>query len=112
MQCVRFVGWHHVSAVYKLAVCVSVYVCNLEREREREGESSRVESLSHVAFLPVFRLLSGSSVVPTKIKQTPKNALYSLPPPPAQKHTERDGEKERTVEREIKLRIEIKMEMI
>lgn len=62
MQCVRFVGWH-VSSVYKLAltVCVSVclYVCNQEGERE----SSRVESLSHVAFLPVFRLLSGSSVV-------------------------------------------------
>lgn len=36
MQCVQFVGWHHVSSVYKLAVCVCVQ--SRESERERKGE--------------------------------------------------------------------------
>lgn len=38
-----------------------------------EGEGScRVRSLSHVAFLSVFRLLSGSSASLIVIKQTPQ----------------------------------------
>lgn len=88
-----FVGRHHVSSVYKLAV--SARVCNQQRERERE--SSRVESLSHMAFLPVFRLLSGSSVVPSKIKQTLKKKKKALLPPTSTRlrtHKERELERE------------------
>ena len=84
MQCVRFVGWHHVSSVYKWAVTVCVCLCV---RAERERKSSRVGSLSHVAFLPVFRLLSGSGVVPSKIKQTPKTPSHIQPP----QNTQREG---------------------
>lgn len=45
MQCVRFVGWHHVSSVYKLAV--SVCVCVIEGKRKREREKGRVAGLNH-----------------------------------------------------------------
>lgn len=65
----RACSWQHTSSVYKLAPWARVFVCL----QSAEGEGScRVRSLSHVAFLSVFRLLSGSSVRLIIIKQTPQ----------------------------------------
>lgn len=62
-------SWQHASCVYKLAPWARVFVCL----QSAEGEGScRVRSLSHVAFLSVFSLLSGSSVRLIRIKQTPQ----------------------------------------
>lgn len=102
MQCVRFVVWHHVSSVYKLAVSACVYVCNQWVEEEGGcGLNSRVESLSHVAFLPVFRLLSGSNVVHGRIKQTQKTTL--LPPACSCPKSHKDREKARVMQELVKL---------
>lgn len=61
-------SWQHASCVYKLAPWARVFVCL----QSAEGEGScRVRSLSHVAFLSVFSLLSGSCVRLIIIKQTP-----------------------------------------
>ena len=72
-------------------------MCAVERERE----SSRVELLSHVAFLPAFRLLSGSRVVPREIK---KINLITLPPTSTCQNLHKGG----TVD---EMNIELKMVM-
>lgn len=71
-------------------------MCKVKKERERE--SSIFGSLSHVAFLLVFRLLSGSSVVPSQIKQTPKTPshLHQL------KDMQSEGERGSNGDREVK----------
>lgn len=64
----RTCSWQHRSSVYKLAPWARVFACL----QSGEGEGScRVRSLSHVAFLSVFRLLSGSSVRLIIMKQSP-----------------------------------------
>lgn len=65
----RTCSWQHRSSVYKLAPWARVFACL----QSGEGEGScRVRSLSHVAFLSVFRLLSGSSVRLIIMKQSPQ----------------------------------------
>ena len=45
MQCVRFVGWHHVSSVYKWAVtvCVCVCVCVCVRRKREKGRAAGLD---------------------------------------------------------------------
>lgn len=88
--CVRVCACMRVCVFMCVCVCLSGIVSDRLKATE-------VESLSHVAFLPVFSLLSGSSLVPRKIKQTltppqtPSTHLKS----PTQRHTDTGRAEER-----------------